>query len=393
MVQNIVIITQYFAPAWSYGGPPRVLYTLAKELVKQGKNVMVITSDALDERRNPILKERFDGIEVYRFKTFSNSLAYRMKVFIVPRILRQAKNNLDKADFVFFSDTRSIMNWQLYPYVAKNKIPYGIFAFGTIPYGFGAKTFIKKMLDRWWVTDFIKRASFRFAQTEHEQAMYRKFFGLKLSETQLVPLPLERKEYPIDRKELARFKKSWNIKNDDKVLLFVGRLHYLKGVDILIKAVEPLLEKDKRLILLIVGRDDGEEENLRRLTDNRVDNQIIFTGPLYDEKVAYAYSLASCFVFTPRFYEETSSAALEALSFGVPVITTKEAKIPFLEQYRAGFVIENNQAKIRDAITVMLGKIKSEKKEIKKQAISLANEKFLCQTVVNQLLSFIGSLK
>ena len=39
MIKKITIVTPYFAPAWSYGGPPRVLYTLARELVRNRINI------------------------------------------------------------------------------------------------------------------------------------------------------------------------------------------------------------------------------------------------------------------------------------------------------------------------------------------------------------------
>ncbi|MEM4270770.1 MAG: hypothetical protein QXO70_01595, partial [Candidatus Pacearchaeota archaeon] len=166
-VKNIIFVTPYFAPAWSYGGPPKVLYILARELRRKGKEVKVITTDALDAKRNNCLREDFEGVQVFRFKTVSNTLAYKFKIFIVPNFLERVKKILEEGEIILFSEIRSIINWQIYPYLVKRKIPYGIFAFGTIPYGCGLKAFIKKIFDKWWVKDFVKRASFYFAQTEH----------------------------------------------------------------------------------------------------------------------------------------------------------------------------------------------------------------------------------
>lgn len=46
---NIMQIIPYFYPAWAYGGTPRVVFDLCKEMVKQGQNVTVYTTDTLDK--------------------------------------------------------------------------------------------------------------------------------------------------------------------------------------------------------------------------------------------------------------------------------------------------------------------------------------------------------
>ena len=163
----------------------------------------------------------------------------------------------------------------------------------------------------------------------------------------------------------------------------------MKGVDVLIKAVKPLLKKDKYLKLMVVGRDDGEEDNLRRAIPSALNKQVIFTGPLYGKDVMYAYNTATCFVFTPRYYEETSLAALEALSWGVPVITTYEADIPYLEEYRAGFVVENELKVIQRSIMEVLKKVRKNRKDIKRRAKKLVNDHFLSKSIAGQVLDFI----
>lgn len=391
MIKNIVIVSQYFAPAWSYGGPPRVLFTLARQILKQGKNIKVITTDVLDEKRNTTLKEMMDGIEIIRLKTVSNYLAYKMKLIIAPDVLIKSKEFIQQSDFVFFSDIRAIINWQLYSLVYELKIPYGIFAFGEIPHGEGFKGQMKKIIDKLWVKDFIKKASFRFSQTVHEQKMFFDYFGIPISNTQLLPLPVELKQQKVDKKHLEYYKKKWGINDNDQVILYVGRLHLLKGIDLLISAVTPLLQDNPHLKLLIVGRDDGETSNLRNLLRTQMKKKIIFTGPLYEKDVVCVYNIASCFVITPRFYEETSLASLEALSYGVPVIVSRQADIPYLEEYKAGYVVHNDSESIKIAVKRVLEKVKMDKTLIKNNAQKLISEKFSPAIVGKQLLSIINS--
>src|SRR3990170_1216731 len=79
MTDRLLFITQYFAPAWGYGGPPIVLYRLTRELVNLGFSITVITTDSLDGRRQKSGKEIIDGVKVFRFPTVSNCLAYKLK--------------------------------------------------------------------------------------------------------------------------------------------------------------------------------------------------------------------------------------------------------------------------------------------------------------------------
>lgn len=388
---RITFVTPYFAPAWSYGGPPRVLYLFAVELIRLGHTVTVITTDALNQNRNLYSFERLENISVYRFHTISNYLAFKQKIFYVPDLLHKTKEIISKSDIVLFSDLRTILNWQIYSFLNSKKIPYGLFPFGQIPYDNGFKSIIKRLFDLLWVRDFVNKATWRFAQTPHEQEMYGEFFDIPVAHTHLLHLPISTKKRMPSDKEITEFRKKLKIQKSDKLLLFVGRLHYLKGADILIHSVIPLLKKDKRLKLLIVGRDDGHENFLKSLVPKGLQAQIIFTGPLYGSEVEKVYYLASCFIITPRFYEETSTAALEALSYGVPVVTTHEASIPFLERYKAGKIVKNDVNQIRWAISYCLNEIKFHNEQIKIETKKLIQDHFTQKNVSKKLISFLFS--
>lgn len=390
---RITIVTPYFAPAWSYGGPPKVLFTFAKELVKKGYSIKVITTDSLDERRNPKMAENLEGITVYRFNTVSNSIAYKQKVFFIPNFVQKAKPILFPADYILFSDLRSLLNWQLYPLVVRNNVPYGIFTFGQIPYDTGLKSWVKRLFDWWWTKDFINKASFRFCQTEHEQDMYQKHFQIVKEKTHFLPLPIEISRNKISQERIVRFQKKYNINKDDFVLLFIGRLHYLKGIDLLLKALTPLFSQYQKLKLLIVGRDDGYLNSLLKLVTDDIKKKVIFTGPLYGNEADCAYLSSDCFVITPRFYEETSMACLEALSFGLPVITTYESQVPYLEEYDAGFSIDNNSDTIQKTILKVMQEIKKKKEIWKKNSRKLIMDHFEAETVTNKFIQIIQKTK
>lgn len=382
---KILIVTPYYAPAWGYGGPPRVLSIFARGLVKAGHSVSVITTDALSRQRNPVMVETMEKVKVYRFRTISNRLAYKQKIFYVPNLLSKAKKIVSNADVVLFSDVRSILNWQLFRFVLKTGIRYGVFAFGQIPYSKDWKAQIKRWFDLLWVNQFIGSASWCFAQTEHERDMYVRHFHIPRNKTRLVLLPVQLPDKVSITSVRNAYFSEFGIKPQDRLILFVGRFHYLKGVDILLKIVAPLIRKSGSLKLVLIGRDDGEEQRLRSMVPNDLDESILFPGALYGTSLAPWYRRASCFAFTPRYPEETSTAALEALSWGCPVVTTHQSEIPFLNVYNAG-IEANGVPAIRKAIHMLLKTTKN----MKKNATRLIRDKYRSDIVARELLTHIG---
>lgn len=381
MTDRLLFITQYFAPAWGYGGPPIVLYRLTRELVNLGFSITVITTDSLDDRRQKSGKEIIDGVKVFRFPTVSNCLAYKFKLFYVPSIRRKIKNMLAESKFVFFSDLRAVLNWQVYPLVKSMGIPYGIFTFGQIPYDSGMKGQIKKVFDKLWVSDFVTSAKFRFCQTEHEREMYRQF-SIAKENTQLLLLPID-SHSGKETGNKKNFRKRFGISETDFLLLYVGRLNKLKGIDSIIRSVRGLRNK-YNITLLIVGRDDGCEGQLRQEAGIEAGKCIIFAGPLYEDAVYEAYRNADCFIVTPRFFEETSTAALEALSCGTPVITSEQSEIPYLEEYKAGIIVKDISRLETAILTMML-----QRDKYKKGTISLIRNKYDSSKIAKRFVSFL----
>ena len=104
----------------------------------------------------------------------------------------------------------------------------------------------------------------------------------------------------------------------EKIILFVGSGFQRKGLYFLIQAL-PLILKETEVRLLIVGR--GNRDKALRLAKRLgVENRLTFTGPV-DDATPY-YRKADLFVL-PSIYEPFSSACLEAMSFGLPIVTTK----------------------------------------------------------------------
>lgn len=107
-------------------------------------------------------------------------------------------------------------------------------------------------------------------------------------------------------------------KNEDKIVLAVGRVTYVKGFDLLIESWKLVSDKFPDWKLVIVGKGE-EESNLKRLINKYgLFDTILLAG--HTDDIGYYYNSASIFCLSSR-YEGFPMVLLEALSFGVPIVS------------------------------------------------------------------------
>ncbi|HIQ39443.1 MAG TPA: glycosyltransferase family 1 protein [Methanothermococcus okinawensis] len=125
----------------------------------------------------------------------------------------------------------------------------------------------------------------------------------------------------MDEREKEKFKMSIGIKPDEKVILFVGRLVYQKGVEYLIRAVPKILEKYPNSKVVIAGSGDmrGYLESLAFQLGCR--DRIIFLGFVNGDMLKKLYKSADVTVI-PSVYEPFGIVALESMAAGTPVVAS-----------------------------------------------------------------------
>jgi glycosyltransferase involved in cell wall biosynthesis len=195
------------------------------------------------------------------------------------------------------------------------------------------------------------------AQTRHEEQLYRLAGGREVA-IELLPLPFDLTAVP-DRFEPRFLRKLSGFPDDIPVVLFLGRIHYLKGLDLLVEAMAPLLEAHEAA-LAVVGRDDGQWSEIAAAHFGLIDSGLLrFVGPLYGRERFHAYADADLFALTPRHWEETSVASLEAAAAGTGLLVTEQADIPGLVESGGGLVPPLDVDAIRAGIREGLGRSSS----------------------------------
>src|SRR5262249_12309502 len=140
---KILLGVLYYEPAWAYGGPPRMVFDLARELVRRGHEVTVVSTDALDkDARVQALEEISHGVRVRRFRNLSNWLAFNVKIFLPVGMRAWIDSNVERFDVVHLFDARTMLNAWASRAAAARGVPFVLSVWGSLPAGDGWKALL-----------------------------------------------------------------------------------------------------------------------------------------------------------------------------------------------------------------------------------------------------------
>ncbi|MCJ7806064.1 MAG: glycosyltransferase family 4 protein [Clostridia bacterium] len=149
-------------------------------------------------------------------------------------------------------------------------------------------------------------------------------------------------------------KKNYGLKEEDKVLLFVGRLGKEKNVAFLIKSFNSVHHQFPSTRLVLVGK--GPQENyLHQLCRQLgLENKVVFTGVLSRQKIVHCYASADLFVF-PSVTETQGLVIGEAKAAGLPVVAIRAfGPAEMVAHGEDGLLTEPSLSSFTDAIMQLL---------------------------------------
>lgn len=178
------------------------------------------------------------------------------------------------------------------------------------------------------------------AATQAEVAQFQWLYKAETRRVSVIPPGVDTTHfYPIDRDEAVEFV---GAPEDKDMLLFVGRIQPLKGIDTLLKAIALLADRGvlnrHPICLAVLGGEPAEDEDERseemaRLRTMReslgLDDIVTFLGRRDQDTLQYYYSAAKV-VVVPSHYESFGLVALEAMACGTPVVASETGGLAFL---------------------------------------------------------------
>jgi glycosyltransferase involved in cell wall biosynthesis len=176
-----------------------------------------------------------------------------------------------------------------------------------------------------------------------------------------------------------------DIKKSDQVILFLGRLHPAKGVDLLVDAFFRIASRHPDALLVIAGPDEhGFAEKIRsEVARQDLEHRILIPGMVMGDLKTDLLARADLFVL-PSMGEGSSMAILEALASGTPVIISPECNCRIVDEVKAGAVVERDANLIAQAISRFLSD-KALSSAASEAAYNLARDRLGWPSIVDKL--------
>lgn len=162
-----------------------------------------------------------------------------------------------------------------------------------------------------------------------------------------------------------------NIKEDSLVFLNVGRLKKQKQQDLLIDAFKIVSSKYNNAQLFIVGRGPEEDYLKNKIIENNLEGKVVLTG--YSDSVYDFYRASDVFVLSSK-YEGFPNVAIEAMAFGLPLLSTKVPGVDeFLLDGENGFLMNENPENISEKMIKFIELNLESKRSMSDSALNTAS--------------------
>lgn len=387
---KILHVAHFFYPCLSAGGVVNASYQIAR-MQARDNSVKVISSDACKERLK-FEESRYDvdidGIKVDYFKNISNRFKLATMLDTPIGAIFRIKNQIGDFDVVHVHEHRQTLSIIACYFARRYGIPYVVQAHGSV-LPFFQKEGLKNIFDKVFGFKILHGASKVFALTEVEKEQYLKM-GVEEDRIEIVPLGINIEEYS-DLPEEGIFREKFNISKDDKLIIFIGRVHEIKGLDLLIDAFKELADSEDDVKLAIVGPDDGYMDALNlRIAECDLSDKVIVTGPLYKSEKQEA--LVDCDLFVmPSKYESFTTSGLEAMACGKPLVLTKNNHIHDWVDGSVGLACDDDKMSLKDSMAEVLFDEELSKK-FGMNGRRLIQEKYNWDMINEQILNIYESI-
>ena len=352
---NIGIICPASLPATQFGGILFLGVDLARELSNEKHEVTIYTTD-LDFANNPktFNKKLPKEENVQNFKIKRSHVWFSIKLFFInPGIYFRMMN--DQCDIMHTIGIRSFQSYIAALVAKKKKIPLIVSDQGglTTHPDLQNKDIWSKILYKIqspMIKFVINQAKKIIVANEYEKRIFSELTDESKIEIVKNGINLE------NMKSTVGFKKKYEINHD--YFLFLGRFHEVKGLDILLDAMNliknhPLMSSTK---LVIMGVDFGfEKKMLKMIKEMNLENVIKIIKNTPREDVISAYE-ESKFLVLPSRWELSPLTPLEGFAFKKPTISTKAHGIPYtLHDRKDSILVESENFKqLSEMITELL---------------------------------------
>ena len=393
---KILMLTWEYPPR-VVGGISRVVYDLSHRLIKDGHEVTVVT---YRDGEIPYFEDD-KGVKVYRVDNFminpNNFIDWIMQMnFAMISKASKIIGEEGKFDIIHAHD------W-LVAYAAKTiKESYGIPIVSTIhATEAGRNSGIHDEVQRYindteWMLTY--ESTEVIVNSNYMKNELQRLFGLPFEKINVVPNGVNTSAFTGVERDYE-FRRRYAMDNE-KIILFMGRLVYEKGVQYLISAMPKILSRYHDAKLVIAGKGGMMNELREQVRALGIENKVYFAGYLNGKDVQKMYKAADISVF-PSTYEPFGIVALEAMLAENPIVVSDIGGLNEIVQHRENGMksYAGNPNSIADSILELLfdyqlgaNIVKKAKQKVKNdynwnkiaQDTHFTYQKAICETIADR---------
>jgi glycosyltransferase involved in cell wall biosynthesis len=299
------------------GGPAKAGFEMARAVARRGHDVAIYATDFGQPPEAPRERQR-DGVTIRLFPL------QPPKIWLASWPMRRAlAAELPGFDVIHLHSLYLFHDWVVRDLARRYRKPYLLRPHGTLdPYIFQRRRLKKILFDHWFQNRLLAEAAAIHYTAEEEMRLAEPY--VHGAPGVVIPNGLDPTEYSRLPAKGSFREKHPEIGNR-QILLFLGRINFKKGLDILAAAVGRLKRED--LHLVIAGPDGGYlAEAERFVAEAGIAPRTSFVGMLQGDAKLAAFADASLFLL-PSYSENFGIAVIEAMACGLPVLISDRVNI------------------------------------------------------------------
>ena len=371
------------------GGPAKVVVEMCREITRRGAEAEIYTTN-LDGRGvldvplgKPVVQ---GGVQVTYFPVgLSNFYKISWPLTVV------LKATVPRYDAVHIHSLYQFPSTVAAYYCRRYGVPYIVRPHGTLdPF-----LFRRHRARKWLYEVAFERRNLRQAAavqfTSEEESILAATHGLRLRPA-VAPLGVDLDYSPL-RISRGALGERWPETIGKRVLLYLGRINFKKGLDLLAQSFGRLARERADVHLLIAGPDsDGYAAKVRLLlSDQGVLDRTTFTGMVEGDAKAAALAESTMFVL-PSYTENFGIAVVEAMAAGLPVVISNRVNIwREIDAAHAGLVVNTDAGEVADAMRALLATPERAAK-MGRNGKNLAREQFSWESAGTRLMELYAGV-
>ena len=342
---RVLHVTPYFAPAFRYGGPPRSILGLCRSLGAAGVDVEVFTTTANGPEP---LAEAPDGTEYEGVRVRYFPLAWPKRYWRGAGLGAALGRALAGADLVHVHGLWNMTGSTAVAHARDAKRPYVVSPRGMLQPAAMRRHRAMKMAAYWaFEREHLRAASFLHATSSIEEHQLTGFGPPVVSIANGVT-PIV-----VPAGALERLRERANLHADDEVVMFLGRLHPIKRLDLLAEAFAAVHRVRPRARLVIAGPDEGGYRQRVEPLFASIVHATRWIGPV-DAETTGALFAASRTLVQCSDSESFGMSVAEALTAGLPVVVTDRSPWSQVGTLGCGYSVAHEAQAVAKAVLHIL---------------------------------------